>query len=460
MTRAPIYLCLFMCIGLPVLAQTHPRATYPQPLAKENAATVPNARTKAPSPDQSSTASTQIDPLVRVEIPEGDIIVGQPVVVRLTVLVPTYMPKPPVYPNFEVPNLMVRLPERATQPISERIDGNTWSGTTRSYRLYPLVAGDFEITAQDIVITFSDPTSTGSEVQVNAPIEPIRFTAILPAGAQSLSPPIVAQGFTLKQDVEGQNNLASGDAFTRRITATIRGTTAVLIPELIPALEPGPLRAYPKSPRISETEDRGELSGTRQEETVYIAQDGGTIQLPEVSFQWFNLQSQTLETATVDRIELVLASPPQPPIDTRSLVVFLLILLSIFALAYLIYRRYRLAILAWAYDLHDRMLATERQAYREVLNAIHQQNLGLSINALKRWKTFYSFLDTRLESGVVSTLTNIGEKEFNSFPLTVSQQDWMTLKRSYLSARRDAIKQNKRLKHVRKLPKLNPTGMQ
>lgn len=458
MKRVLIWLCFLSCFGLPILAQTQPRASYPKPLAKENAVPTPSTGSKTPSLGQLSESPAQIEPLVRVEIPDEEIIVGQPVVVRLTVLVPTFMPKPPVYPNFEVPNLMVRLPEHATQPISEKINGETWSGTTRSYRLYPLVAADFDITAQDIVITFSDSSSTGSAVQVKMPIQPIQFTATLPEGAQSLSPPIVAHGFSLKQEFEGQEHLASGDAFTRRITATIAGTTAVLIPELIPALEPGPLRPYPKSPRISETENRGVLSGTRQEEAVYIAQDGGTVQLPAVSFQWFNLKTQTLETAKVDGLELTLANPPKPPIDTRSLALFTLFILTASTLIYGIYRRYRSAISAWVFAQHERFLASEKQANRDVLNAIHQQNLGLAIEALRHWKSFYSTLDSRLESNALSTLTNIGGKEFNSPPLPASPQDWKTLKRSYLSVRRDALQRHKKIKHANKLPKLNPTG--
>ncbi len=460
MIRTLICFCMLASLGLPAFAQTQQRRSYPQPLAQENVAPTQDSMQNAPTSEETAAKSNQIEPLIRVEIPEEDIIVGQPVVVRLTVLVPTFMPKPPVYPNFEVPNLMVRLPERATQPISERIDGETWSGTTRSYRLYPLVAGDFEIAGQDLIITFSDPTSTGAENQVNAPIEPIQFTAILPSGAQTLYPPILAQEFTLKQEIEGQQNLKFGDAFTRRITATISGTTAVLIPELIPPLEPGPLRAYPKSPRVTETENRGVLSGTRQEETVYIAQEGGTVQLPEVSFQWFNLQSQTLETVTVNGIELSLAAPPSPPINTRSMAVFTLFLFGAAALAYGIFRRYRRTVSLWFNALHEQLLATEHQAHRDVLNAIHQKDLGLSIEALRRWKSFYSFLDSRLENNVTSTLTNIGGKEFNFPSSPVSTQDWDALKRSYLTARHDALQQNKRSKHASRLPKLNPTGVQ
>ena len=105
-------------------------------------------------------ALAQTGPQVTVTPPEGDIIVGQPVTLRITVLVPTWMPKPPVYPSIEVPDLLVRLPERATTPTSQKVEGETWSGTTRGYRLYPLARGTYEIPGQDMIVTWADPDTT------------------------------------------------------------------------------------------------------------------------------------------------------------------------------------------------------------------------------------------------------------------------------------------------------------
>ena len=65
-------------------------------------------------------------PILRVDFPETEAIPGQFLTLRLTVLVPTFMPAPPVWLSFEAPNLLVRVPEGGTSPVSERIDGETW----------------------------------------------------------------------------------------------------------------------------------------------------------------------------------------------------------------------------------------------------------------------------------------------------------------------------------------------
>ena len=62
-------------------------------------------------------------PQLMVDFPESETIPGQPLSLRLTVLVPTYMPSPPVWPSLETRNVLVRLPERSTTPTSRRIGG-------------------------------------------------------------------------------------------------------------------------------------------------------------------------------------------------------------------------------------------------------------------------------------------------------------------------------------------------
>jgi hypothetical protein len=88
-----------------------------------------------------SGARAQPAPQLTIDLPQGEIIVGQPMALSLKLLVPTWMPKPPVWPNFEVPSLLVRLPEGASTSISESIEGETWAGISRTYQLYPLEAG-------------------------------------------------------------------------------------------------------------------------------------------------------------------------------------------------------------------------------------------------------------------------------------------------------------------------------
>ena len=199
------------------------------------------------------------DPRVEVSLGAEQAAVGQPLILRLTVLVPSFMPDPPVLPSFEVPDLMVRLNGRATTPTSQQIDGETWSGITRSYSLYPMVPGTFILPPQEVRVTSAE---TGATPEVTTIVtDEIRFEAILPEGAEALDPPVLATGLTAEQTITvPEGELAVGDAITREIVLKITGTSPLFIPPLLDTEATERLRPYPAEPTLDESENRGVLS--------------------------------------------------------------------------------------------------------------------------------------------------------------------------------------------------------
>lgn len=330
-------------------------------------------------------ASAQMEPRLTVDMPEGDIIVGQPVILRLKLLVPTWMPKPPNWPNFEVPSLLVRLPERASTPVSETIEGETWSGISRAYRLYPLAVGAFDLPAQNVDITYADPDST-QPVQTSLPVPAIRFTATLPAAAKGLNPPLVAQGFSLTQQIDGGPDVQIGGAVQRIVTASIDGTTPILIPAMtgdLPATDA--LRAYPKEPVVTDTENRGVLSGTRTEAVTYVAQTDGSATLPEISVQWFNLDSGKVETARLDGMTLTITVPPPPPPGPADYAKWGAALIVGLAVIWLALRLLAPRVRRGWRRLKARWVASEPYAARQIHKALRRGTLGEIYRALDHW---------------------------------------------------------------------------
>ncbi|WP_170394185.1 BatD family protein [Ruegeria arenilitoris] len=333
-----------------------------------------------------SQGTTAVQPQVTVETPTEDVIVGQPAIVRIKVLVPTFMPSPPVFPSLEQENLLVRLPERASGPVSEPVNGETWSGVQRSYRIYPLLAGQISLGVTDMKVTFADP-ETNAPIQVSVPLSPIAINAVVPDGATNLNPLIIATGFELEQEVEGVTEMQAGDAITRRLTARITGTSPILIPKLIPEYQEPLLRPYPKDPRLTETEDRGILSGQRVEEVVYLAQDGGQAQLPPVSFQWFNLSTDAVENVEVPGVDLTLTAPRSNPLTTDRMVEYALWLglaaIVIWASLRWGAPRFR----TWKDARHQAYSASPAFALAELQRALKAHDLSEAYSALETWKT-------------------------------------------------------------------------
>lgn len=291
------------------------------------------------------------DPQITVEPAQDDVVVGQPFIIRVKVLVPSFMPKPPVFPTFEVPGLIVRLPERSTQPVSESVDGETWSGVQRTYRIYPMQVGVTEVPVQSISIVYKDP-STNEDVPLSAEVPAIDLVATIPEGARTLDPLIVAPGIEIKQTWQvAEGELAVGDAVTRQLNIAVAGTSALFVPPLLEAATPetgsaaaDPLVAgfigYPEDPLVTESFERGVMSGTRTEEVSYIAQSGGTVTFPEIVLEWYNLNSGTVETITLEGLSVDVAIPPKmrEPIDRGAVRRKALLLVLVAGIGWTIYR--------------------------------------------------------------------------------------------------------------------------
>lgn len=401
----------------------------------------------------SKPVAAQEKPKVFVELPETQTILGQPFIVRIKILVPTWMPSPPDFPSLELPGLMVRLPERASQPISQRIGSETWSGVQRSYRIYPLQHGNFTITGRAVTIRYAVAGTIDAQT-TKEPLPDIKFNVVIPKDARDLRPLIVARGFSLEAKTEGAPELDIGDALVRTITAKIEGTTPVLIPQLMPTVTGNNLREYSDEPKVRETEELGVLSGTREEQTTYLAQSEGAATLPSVRINWFNLETGKVETAEVPAVSLTIKSSPATGISPDNIpwrlvlgavVVLILIAGTVRSLAPWTAR--------YISERRKRWLASEPYAHRIVLKAIAQRDLGAVFTALDQWRTFFAPLP---EKELESELTQLGLEQFSSKNIRPNSKSWTALSKSYSTLRRNA--QNRlgsRAKNT-ELPALNP----
>lgn len=395
------------------------------------------------------------EPRIRFELASDTVVVGQPLELRILVLVPTWMPKPPDFPTLEVPSLMVRLPERGSGPTSERVDGETWSGVQRAYQLYPLAAGDYALPAGEVAITYADPGTT-DPVGFSAPLPDIRFVATIPPEAAQLAAPVLAQGFTLEQDIDGEVGMTVGDAITRTVTARIEGTTPVLIPRLAAPTDDTALRAYPKDPAILESDTRGVLSGTRTEVTTYVAQADGALVLPGIAIDWFNLDTGDIETASVPAIPLTVAGAPAPPPDPAAIAKWLGLAAGLVIVAWALLRRFRPALTHRANALRQGWRASERYAHRRVRRAISRRDLSVVSAALDRWKSHARPLSDVDFAPLDRALATLGAARFGKGGPRDETECWRQLATAYATTRMRLRAGRRGRRGTMGLPPLNP----
>ncbi|MCV6824516.1 MULTISPECIES: hypothetical protein [Halocynthiibacter] len=422
-----------------------------------------NPSTETESADQTSAEQgdeaqepASKSPELRVELEETQAIVGQPLSLRVTILVPTWMVDPVVFPSLEMPDVMVRLPERSTSPVSERVDGETWSGVTRHYRIIPLAPGTYTLPPQELVISWADP-DTNAPREDRITMEGVEFAGTIPQGAEGLSPFIAAESLELTQEYTGPDApLSAGDSVERKVTAKVTGTPPMVLPTFIPDEQIVGIAQYPNEPVLTEHEDRGELSGTRVETTTYLAQSGGEGGAPEISISWYNLSTEAVETATLEgrslAVDAPIAStePARTPQQTIGLVAMIGAALVLVVMTVVVgwqrYKRHRTARRA-------RYLASEDYAKDQVLQAIKHRNYSEVSKALWLWSERSDGQSVMRDPQINSALITLGNARYGG-----GQESDAAAWQSLQKAVQHHAKQRGRVEKTDALPPLNPVG--
>lgn len=320
-------------------------------------------------------------PIVRVDVDPKTATVGQPIDLRVTVLSPTWFTKPPVFSNFEIQNAVTRLPPNASFATSERINGATWSGVSRVYKIYPMVAAVYELSGQSVAMTYADP-DTNKPVEFVSPIPTFGFTGAVPKGAETLAPFLAGTDLSLTQDVDGETrSIEVGAAIVRTVSVRLEGMPVMFIPQLIdPAAVPG-VSAMAREPAIEEKpgERGGPVTSSRTESTTYVFEQGGDLVLPAISYSWWNIETRKIETAAVPKIEISVLMPDPAAGKTaaeriadavlatprRSLAISAVLILALMAIL-----RYRKRIAASIAGYRRARQASERACFQRLLKAV------------------------------------------------------------------------------------------
>lgn len=101
-------------------------------------------------------------------------------------------------------------------------------------------------------------------------------------------------------------NFKVGEAVTRNIYVQATGVIDSQLPELKFKDIKG-IKQYPEKPRLDMNIENGKIVAMEQITNVYIPSQSGRHQLPEINIPWFNVKTQSIETATLPAMEIVVA---------------------------------------------------------------------------------------------------------------------------------------------------------
>jgi len=118
--------------------------------------------------------------LVRAHIePSGTVVAGTEVRLVVDCLTTTWFTEAPNWPLFTVRGAIVNLPDEQAENLHEVINGVSWHGVSRAYRVVPQKAGAFEIPAFPITVY---PGGTTAPATLVPPA--LRPVPTVPAGAE------------------------------------------------------------------------------------------------------------------------------------------------------------------------------------------------------------------------------------------------------------------------------------
>jgi hypothetical protein len=273
--------------------------------------------------------SADDQPIARAEVSPDKVVVGSEVTLSITVLVPTWFLKPPVYPSVEMEGVVTVSPSESSYNTTEDVNGSNWTGIVREYKLYPMGRGTFSLRQNQIGVTYADPQTRKPNFS-KLPLPELRFLADVPAGAENLNPFLAGSSFELTQKLSQEVDIyRPGDAVERLVTARLKGMPSLFIPTLLLPHEEQGVSIYPGTPSTEDEfgKDKEAVTGVRKEAVTYVFERGGTFTFPPLILRWWNAKTEQIETAKIPAIEFqVKKTFSQYVEDLPRFVVFAIIL--------------------------------------------------------------------------------------------------------------------------------------
>jgi hypothetical protein len=263
-------------------------------------------------------------PVIRARLePRSNIMVGQPVRLVVSVFVPNYFTGSPEFPEFEIDNAIVVLPQDRPENSNTQIGNATYFGITQTYVIYPQQEGEFRIPPAELSVPYAiaPPKSTTAEIALPA----LSFHAAVPDAGRDLPYFLPTTRLTMTERWSRPlKGLRTGDTVERTITITASKMQAMLIPPLT-FEQPDGIHIYNGEPIVRDQKtDRGDfIYGQRVQTAKYFVVKSGDYTLPTMELKWWNLLKHQMTTSSLNAVHFSATDNPEftielPPIDQTS----------------------------------------------------------------------------------------------------------------------------------------------
>lgn len=346
--------------------------------------------------DEPAAAAPPIEVRIHQE-PAGTLMQGETSRLVVDLLTPDFFTDAPLLPELHVDGAYLTLSDETPGHLVENVQGETWSGVSRTYLITPLMAGSMEIPSFEITAHLG-PSRTPVTVQTQ-PLSLQVQALVLPPG---VSEALIAASVKMTQTITPQDNsLHVGDTLTRRIELSADGAPAMMLPPIEFAAVDG-LTLYAGSPVTRDAVDHhgGFVGGSRVEVASYVIDRRGHYRLPPLTVRWMDSRTREWRESSVPAVSFHAwwGAPDKPRFalpqrgfmprvigwlsSDVGLAVLLLGVLGGLGWYFRGWCRHRW--LAWK-DWRYRRQHSEAVAFRAVLRRRHERHAAAVVAAVDTW---------------------------------------------------------------------------
>ncbi len=191
------------------------------------------------------------------------------------------------------------------------------------------------------------------------------------------------------------DQLKRGDAFIRTLTMSAENLPAMMLPSIANETIEG-IGIYPGPVKLNDKVVRGDYRAERSQQITYIIEKPGIYQLPEQTFYWWNLESDTVEvislqgrTINAGSVQALtnedLPASTEPPSRLRLITGLQYLGAILFLLAMLWFVRRRLGSSATRLKATTAPLASEAKLRQHFKTACQNDESALALSLLYQW---------------------------------------------------------------------------
>ena len=211
--------------------------------------------------------------------------------------------------SFSLPEIPSTVILKVGNPVvsSQEIDGESWFVQAHEFALFSQQSGTLEIPGFEVRFGSRDGfTGPVKEQQAQVPAAQIEIQR--PPGSESIGFLVTTESLDLTENWEPRPGpLKVGAILKRTIVQRAAQITGMAL-AVAPTDAPDGVRVYPGQPEVTDKTERGDFLGERREAITYLLRKPGTFELPELSYVWWNPETEQLQSKTLPAVTFEVAA--------------------------------------------------------------------------------------------------------------------------------------------------------